>query len=148
LLLRHAEITERQKQLALQAVYNLTYDKIEQLLEIPRPKEIILPIFEANVRTLTAIADLNPDTPEAEREKSVNLNKIGDIRQILGDTQAALTAYQQSLDIRKRQAAADPSNTRAQRDVYASYGKLGQIHEAFRSTCGGFRLLSEGTTDC
>jgi len=45
----------------------------------------------------------------------------------LGDTQAALTAYQQYFEISKRLAAADSSNTQAQRDLSASYSKLGNV---------------------
>ena len=44
-----------------------------------------------------------------------------------GDLTAARTAYQASLDIRTRLAAADPANTGWQRDLSVSHNKLGDV---------------------
>ena len=47
-----------------------------------------------------------------------------------GDLAAARTAYQASLDIRTRLAAADPANTQWQRDLSVSHEKLGDVARA------------------
>jgi len=47
-----------------------------------------------------------------------------------GDLAAARTAYQASLDIRVRLAAADPANTGWQRDLSVSHNKLGDVATA------------------
>ena len=44
-----------------------------------------------------------------------------------GDLAAARTAYQASLDIAARLAAADPANTEWQRDLSISHNKLGDV---------------------
>ena len=47
-----------------------------------------------------------------------------------GDLAAARTAYQASLDIAERLAAADPANTEWQRDLSVSHNKLGDVATA------------------
>jgi len=47
----------------------------------------------------------------------------------LGNTQAALQAYQQSLDLHQKLAQDDPTNVHAQRDLSVSYYKLGTIQD-------------------
>ncbi len=56
--------------------------------------------------------------------------KLGDVQLQLGDTQSALGFYQQGLDIRERLAAADPTNSGAQRDLMVSHYKLAQVTAA------------------
>ena len=47
-----------------------------------------------------------------------------------GNLDAARTAYQASLDIAQRLAAADPANTEWQRDLSVSRNKLGDVARA------------------
>ncbi len=47
----------------------------------------------------------------------------------LGNTQEALSAYQQSLEIRQALADADPANAQAQRDLMVSYTKMGSTYK-------------------
>ncbi len=55
---------------------------------------------------------------------------LGDLAQAAGDSTAARTAYQASLDIRTRLAAADPTNSEWQRDLSISHNKLGDLAQA------------------
>ena len=57
----------------------------------------------------------------------MSLDKVGDVKLQPGDRAGALAAYQESLDIRRKLAAADPGNAQAQRDVSVSLDKLGDV---------------------
>ena len=48
---------------------------------------------------------------QRQRDLSVSHNKLGDVARAAGDLAAARAAYQASLDIAVRLAAADPANT-------------------------------------
>jgi tetratricopeptide (TPR) repeat protein len=125
---RQEAIAIKQKNLALQAINTLTYDQIKKLLaEAPNARRSILAIFQSNIKTLEAIYALAPEDSKAQREKSVNLNNIGNTWLVLGNTKEALQAYEQSLEIDKRLATADPQNAQAQRDLSVSYEKLGNV---------------------
>ena len=53
--------------------------------------------------------------------------QLGDVAVAAGDLAAARAAYQASLDIRQRLAAADPANTGWQRDLSISHEQLGNV---------------------
>ena len=55
---------------------------------------------------------------------SVSLVKNGDVKLRAGDGAGALAAYQESLDIRRKLAAAHPGDAQAQRDVSVSLDSL------------------------
>ncbi len=57
-------------------------------------------------------------------------NELGDVAVAAGDLAAARTAYQASLDIAARLAAADPANTEWQRDLSVSHNRLGDVARA------------------
>ncbi len=52
---------------------------------------------------------------------------LGDVLLAQGDLPHALDSYWAGLDIRKRLAQADPSNTTAQRNVSVSHNKVGEV---------------------
>ncbi len=58
---------------------------------------------------------------------SVSYSKLADVQGQLGNTAAALQAYEQAMEIRKKLVQADPDNTTAQRDLSVSYNKLGDV---------------------
>ena len=55
------------------------------------------------------------------------MNKLGDLRLRRGEADAALSAYEESLTIRRALAAAEPENTGLQHDVSVSLNKLGDL---------------------
>ncbi len=83
------------------------------------------------------------------RNLSVSHNKIGDVLVSKGELDGALEAYQASLAIRERLAAADPANTQWQRDLIVSHVKLSasggdaKIHLAAALEIAE-RLMAEG----
>src|SRR5208337_5118258 len=66
-----------------------------------------------------------PNSADYQRELSVSLNKIGDVKTAQGDLAGALKAYQDSLAIIDRLAKSDPGNAGWQRDLSVSLNKIG-----------------------
>ena len=64
---------------------------------------------------------------EAQRDLSVSLDRIGDVKLQAGDRAGALAAYEESLAIRRKLAEADPGNAEAQRDLSVSLDKIGDV---------------------
>jgi eukaryotic-like serine/threonine-protein kinase len=64
---------------------------------------------------------------QAQRNVSVSLKKVGDVKLQEGDLAGALAAYQESLDIDRKLAAQDQGNAQAQRDVAVCLNKLGEV---------------------
>jgi tetratricopeptide (TPR) repeat protein len=117
-----------QKNLALEAIQKLTYDVPHKLANVPGILSILIGIQKENVQLLDRILDLNPDTPDAQREKAVNLNLIGDRWFLLSDTAAAQQAYQEAFNIREKLADRYPDSIEAQRDLADSNNKLGYLY--------------------
>jgi tetratricopeptide (TPR) repeat protein len=120
-------IALQQKEIALKAINTLTYQLVDSLENIPRTQPIVEKTLQGNVALLERIYALDPDTPRALREKSVNLNKTGDMWLRFGKIDEAVAAYQESLEIRERLAASDPTDAQAQRDLSISYEKIGDV---------------------
>ena len=71
-----------------------------------------------------------PPTPPTRNGSGTCLsatNKLGDVAVAAGDLAAARNAYQTSLDIRTRLAAADPANTEWQRDLETVRQKINDL---------------------
>ena len=134
----------KQKELALEAINSLTYELADELVKLPRAKQIVARILESNVALLDRIYALDPDTPRAQREKGSNLSRTGDIWLLLGNTDKALQAYQQSSEIFERLAADDPANTEAQRDLWVSYNKLGEVQMQLGDTQAALTQHQQG----
>ncbi len=64
------------------------------------------------------------DSAVNQRDKSVALEALGDVLVAQGDLAGARQRYQDSLETRKRLAAADPSSAGLQRDLWVSIWKL------------------------
>jgi len=141
---QNAKLAEQQRDIALEAINKRTYKWIDKLVEIPRTQEIVAEILTDNTALLDQIYALNPDTKRAKREKASNLSRAGNIWLLLGkteealkayqqsqlqlgNTEKALQAYQQSLEIRKQLAKSDPTSVTAQRDLTVSLNKIGNV---------------------
>ena len=57
----------------------------------------------------------------------MSYGKIGDVLRAQGKLDEALAAFRADLAISERLAAADPGNTRWQRDLAVSYNKIGDV---------------------
>ena len=56
-------------------------------------------------------------------------NKLGDMQQVLGNSQAALALYQQGLEIAERLSNSVPENTEFARNLWVSYWKCATVSE-------------------
>ncbi|MBI3470684.1 MAG: tetratricopeptide repeat protein [Candidatus Solibacter usitatus] len=65
--------------------------------------------------------------PDWLRERSVLLNRQGDVLSAQGDLAGALAAYGKSLEVMRRLAEADPSNAGWQRDLSVSQDRIGDV---------------------
>ena len=64
------------------------------------------------------------------RDRSAALNTLGDVQVAAGDLAAARKSFEDSLQIARRLAAANPGSAEAQRDVSVSLNKLGNVQVA------------------
>jgi tetratricopeptide (TPR) repeat protein len=139
-----AESIKKQRDIALNAISKRTYEWIDQLVQIPRTQEIVTEILTDNTILLDQIYALDSDITEAQREKGVSFGRVGDSWLLLGDTEKALRAYQQALEMHKQLAQADPTNVSAQRDLMVSYYKLGSIHEELQQSTLALQYYQKG----
>ena len=72
-----------------------------------------------------------PHTPPTiwiwQRDISISLERLGNIKSSTGDKQGALQAYEEMLSIDRRVAEADPSNLQREREVMFSLNKVGDM---------------------
>jgi hypothetical protein len=70
------------------------------------------------------LAAADAGNTEWQRDVSVSLNRIGDVRLRAGDGPGALAAYEEGLVIARRLAAADAGNAVSQADLVVSLYRL------------------------
>ena len=73
------------------------------------------------------MAALDPGNANWQRDLAIGLVKIGNVRLTSGDRDAALTAFQESLRLRRRLADTAPNNLEWQRDVAVALVKTGGV---------------------
>src|SRR5262249_49170429 len=83
---------------------------------------LILDTARATFEQLAAAA---PDDPALQHSQSVLLDEFGETYETLGDLEAALKVYRDSLAIHERLAAVDPSNPLWQYGLSVSYTSIG-----------------------
>ena len=64
------------------------------------------------------------------REYAWVLTDLGDVHRAKGDIPAALTAYEEGLEIARTLSQQDPRNAELQRDLSVSLNKIGDVHRA------------------
>jgi tetratricopeptide (TPR) repeat protein len=70
------------------------------------------------------------DSAQGQRDLGVSLERVGDLRRVIGDPAGALAAYDESLGIVRNFAAVDPDDTRFQRDLSVILTKAGDVRRA------------------
>jgi tetratricopeptide (TPR) repeat protein len=86
--------------------------------------------FSAATAAYQAASEMADRLAEADPDKSdlpVAFISMGDVRMAQGNLAEALTPYRKGLAIIERLAKADPDNTGWQRDLVASYGRVGSV---------------------
>ncbi len=67
------------------------------------------------------------DTPQALRDLSISLNKVGQVARDLGDLESSRAAYAESLELFRQLRAALGDTPQALRDLSVSLNKVGQV---------------------
>ncbi|TAD91668.1 MAG: TIR domain-containing protein [Alphaproteobacteria bacterium] len=89
-----------------------------------------LAAYQESLEMFRRLAAVNSTDGQAARDLSLSLEKLGDLYQrrgAEGDSAAALAVYQESLEIRRRLAAANPTDGRAARDLAASLERVAML---------------------
>jgi tetratricopeptide (TPR) repeat protein len=114
--------------LARRTADSLVVDIVRELRHVMGvPVDTLRQVLETAKRTLEQLAASSPDDISLQPSQSILLEEFGDTYQTLGDLDAALKAYRDSLAIRERLAAADPSNPRRRRNLSLSYDRIGDV---------------------
>lgn len=128
-LLEHAAAllrTDEDQRLWNSMANSLLYDVRDRLSELGR--------LDLVKTSITGVADWISGFPAAKirqpewaRERSVLLNRQGDVLRDQGDLAGALAAFRESLVAIRRLAEGDPSETLWQRDLSVSHSKVGDV---------------------
>jgi serine/threonine-protein kinase len=78
-------------------------------------------------KLLEALADAEPDNPNAVRNLAVSFGKLGDVADRLGQTANALLHYERSLELRERYLSMEPDNPLAEQGLAETCGRLGRL---------------------
>ena len=70
---------------------------------------------------------LTGESPEALRDWSVSLNKVGDVQRALGDVAGARGRYEESLKVSERLVALTGESPGALRDLHAALWRLADL---------------------
>ena len=133
----------RQKEIALQASYLLTYEVVDKLKKLPGTTPVLTKVLEQNAAQLVKMSALDRDDPRAQHEQAANLTRLGDLSRVSGDTAAALRLYQQSLKIHQQLAQAESADMQAQRDLANSYDRIGGVQQQSGDTAAALRAYQQ-----
>ena len=104
-----------------------------------------LTAHEESLAIARKLAAADPGNVVWQRDVSVSLNKVGDVRRAAGDRPGALSAYEEGLAIMRKLAAADPGNTGWQRDVSVSLNRVGDVRRAAGDRAVRFRPMKKAS---
>ncbi|HET8799186.1 MAG TPA: tetratricopeptide repeat protein [Thermoanaerobaculia bacterium] len=147
-LLDHAAAllrTDRDQRLWRPLAEDLLYDIGDRLTALGR-----LDLTRAALDAVSGWMERFPrekaEEAEWRRERSVFLDRHGNVLRAQGDLAGALAAYRESLTIFQRLSAIDPSNTQWQRDLSVGHIKVGDALQAQRDLAGALAAYRESLT--
>ncbi len=142
LALKNTEVALRQseRESILTVVKTLSDELVDELTQIPT----ILPrILERNIALWNKIHALLPENKRALQEKLSNLSRLGDNWLLLGETEKALVAYQQGIEILKKQVQNKPKNAWAKRNLLISFNTLGDAQLQLGNTQAALKAYQQ-----
>jgi serine/threonine-protein kinase len=114
--------------LALGAFKELVFDVQEQLAKRSGTQDLRKALLHTAVEGLTRLAKYAEKAQDTDRSTAVAYLTLGNIfLQIEGQTERAWHEYERAHSVFKRRAAVAAKDTIAQRDLAASYDKLGDV---------------------
>jgi tetratricopeptide (TPR) repeat protein len=130
-LLQHAAALLRaddEQRLWEPLVSGLFYGIADRLEDMGR-LDLVTSALGAVADWLAQLPNYMAEQPFWRRQHCVLIVDQGDVLRAQGDLAGALTAYRESLAVRRRLAEADPSNAGWQRDLSFSLTRLAEFHE-------------------
>ena len=88
---------------------------------------VALECLEESLVVRRRLLELHGETPQALRDLSIGLNRLGDERHETGELAAATAAYEESLALRRRLLDAYGETPQALRDLSISLDRLGDV---------------------
>jgi tetratricopeptide (TPR) repeat protein len=92
-----------------------------------------LAAYQESLAIRRKLAAADPGNAGGQRDVSVSLDSVGDVRLAAGDRAAALAAYEESLAISRKLAAADPGNADWQADLVISLYRVSTASDTPRA---------------
>ena len=107
------------------------FDVHEAIQNLPGAIPARQMLVSNSLKYLDGLAAESGADPTLRRELATAYEKLADVQggyrqSNLGDAGAAIASYRKALDIRRSLAAAQPTDLDLQRDLFRSYGKLGE----------------------
>jgi tetratricopeptide (TPR) repeat protein len=140
--LLHADEEQR---LWIPLANDFLYDVCDRLVALGRLDLVKLALGPV-ADWLARLPALEAQQPRWLRERSVLLNRQGDVLSDQGDLDGALAAYRESLALSRRLAEADPSNAGWQRDLSLSLTQMAELHEMRGNRAEALPLAEESLT--
>ena len=100
-------------------VEDVLYDTYDRLVDLGR-LELVKQALRAFAEWMERFPPAKAVEPGWQRERSVMLNRQGDVLSAQGDLAGALAAYRESLAVRQRLAATDASNAGWSADILSA----------------------------
>ena len=95
-----------------------------------------------------SIREILGDTPQALRDLSIALDKVGDVERDLGDLAAARDAWRESLDLRRQLRHAFGDTPQALRDLSVSLDNVGTVERDLRDLAAAREAWRESLELC
>ena len=135
----NSESVEMQRQIAVALM-----QKADQVLKNDKlnPAEA-LPLYQQAHNAFIKLSQLDPDNTLFQQNLSVSHNSIGDLQLRLGNTDAALKAYQDGFAIRQILSQRDSGNTEFQRDLSVFHERIGNLQLRLGNTDAALKAYQD-----
>jgi serine/threonine protein kinase/Flp pilus assembly protein TadD len=125
----NARRADDQSALALKTLNTVVYSIQSELAEIPAARPVRQRLLSYALDGLDAVAGAADTVREASRSQFVTHSELGNLFSLLGSPQA-VEQRQKAHAIAVRLARSNPENAEAQRDLWVSYNRIGEMSMA------------------
>ena len=135
---QNAVVAREQSQLALKSLQSVIFDIQRELLNVPGTGELRRKLLQTAIERLQEVSDQFASRSAIDLNTATALIDLGDVFLRIGSASrgdvaadgplaAARKLYAQAFEINQKLAAAVPMDARAQRILWVSYNKLGDV---------------------
>lgn len=127
--IRQRELADKQKKVAMDAYFKVTYDIPKKLEQFPHSEEVRAGIITDTIKGLGQFHALLPEDLEVRRELATNHRLLGNILRETGKIKAAYSEFKQSADMYELIIKKSPDNAFWLRDFAVSMYNMGELSE-------------------